>query len=529
MFKIHGFQNTGELKVQVKGVPPHFAVPQGTKKLAARKMRREAKVVAHFADVLMGAQGLKLVLGGETTGLAGSVTDDQGTPIDDFRIAVYSAAKNTPKTKQRFRLNAQTPNESPALSERFKKTAGQFSLSALSAGEWGLLVTAKNHPDVWISPVRTGETALNIVLNRHASLSGSVVDPAGLAVYEGRVRIAHLESEEYFDSHLRPHDKGIFDTSGITAGLCTVQFGGIEGGPMAPPFELILSPGEQRTKLVIICQQPGSIHGSIDLEWQQPPATVTAQGPITKSVQLDGQGLFRITDLPAGSYEVKIKATPESQPDYQPGWSEYAEITSGQDLEVNLGPFDQGTRFTGQLNTEGHELGKTTVRFVSTSGSHAVFETPVDPLGQFSIILPTETEFAVLLTATARWYRTPWFVLDLSFVPRPDDSITLSLPTARFKLQCVDGDGKQVQWKEDSHVSDIRFLPLSIPNPSEYIAGRIQEGKILPTIFPGCSYTVEGFVQDLSGKAWRVKKGQTFTAPDNRESTDITIVLHRER
>ncbi len=166
---------------------------------------------------------------------------------------------------------------------------------------------------------------------------------------------------------------------------------------------------------------------------------------------------------------------------------------------------------------------------IHLTGDRSIHEAVLDPSGQFSITVPKQTSFAVLATEKEDpWSRPAWFALHQAFTPIEGSRVHWSLPTARFKILCVDEAGNEVQWTERSPASDLRFLPQSFPDSTTYIAGRIKKGKTLSNVLPGCQYLVEGFIQDTTGKAWRIRAGQTFVAPAEGETKEVRVELYRE-
>ncbi|MDF1839721.1 MAG: carboxypeptidase-like regulatory domain-containing protein, partial [Planctomycetota bacterium] len=479
----------------------------------------------HFTGIVMGAGDLRLELG-HGGGLSGLVTDDRGTPLDDFKIAIYSTGTAPPKDNRRIRFDSDIARESPAQSKRFRKTAGQFRLPNLSNGEWGLRITSKNHTQAWVSPVRSGDTDLKFAIARHAVLEGRVIDSSGQGLENGRVEVRHTDTGEVFTSYLNPGKPGEFTIPNITAGPCTVKFTSGRGDPKANLIRLDLSPGERRIDYVIPCHPPGAIHGMVDMEWHTGSGQIRGEGPVIQEVPISSRGLFRLDDMPAGTYQVQFTAIPKNNSRHRPGWSESVVVAPGKTTDIRLGPFGKGMHWTGQIQVEGRELGKATVRFVSLRGLHDVYEAPLDALGQFTINLPSDSNFAVLVKEFGtHGFRNPWFLLDEKFRPEPDQPGSWTLSTSRFQLNCVDTNGNQVHWKEDSPASDIRFVPDSVPNNSDYIAGHVLKGRLLPSVLPGSRYNVSGFVKDKAGRAWRVKGEQSFVAPANEGTREVTIVL----
>lgn len=533
-FEVIGFQGPGELEVIVNGIPPHFVIPEGTKKLAARKLRRKATVVANFPNVQMGDLELRLVLGNGNSTISGQVSDDRGQALDSFRVSAFAANPNGPGGRYPSLGSTSQLAESPSLKSQFKKVGGHFTLTNLDSGSWGLLFSAKDHIDTWVSTVQSGDKNLAVTLNRPATVRGTVSSTQGIPITGGSVRLVHLETKEVFHSFLYSDDEWSFVIEDIPAGLCTIQYSGTFGPPVhpkTPTIELELKPGEVKSDVQLISSPPASIHGSIDLSWHQPPCQVTAKGLVDRYSHVDENGQYRIDGLPAGSYRVALEFDPTPTPSmgHKPGWSRLIELSPDQDLEVNLGPFDQGLQLEGQVGIEGQNLTAASVRFIALTGDRSIHETVLDPSGQFSITLPKGTSFAVLVTGNdRRWPRSPWFAIQLEFTPVEGSRVHWSMPTSRFKVICVDEAGSEVEWAERSPASDLRFLPQSIPDPTSYIAGHIRKGKVLPNVLPGSQYSVEGFVQDTTGKVWRIKADQTFIAPPAGETKEARVGLYRK-
>jgi len=394
----------------------------GPCQVVAEAKRDGASWSTRLEDVPTDTGGLLLVLS-RGSAIAGVVVDDSGAPLERFSVTARPAER-------------EEWDDTGRVHDSFRKVeGGAFRLEGLYAGRWRVTAEARGHSDSRAQVVTVPGEGMGMVLTlgRTATLSGTVVDPAGDPI--GAVQVTASPARAMWasgwgedDVSARTGDDGTFELDDAPTGKVEVR---AEGSRFAPSklLELELEPGETRTGLLLALQLGGRITGevvsiagetvegrAISLQSVEEGVGFSFGGP--GDATTDAAGRFSFENLAPGKYVVSVSPSQEQMDAFEgdDGRADWAavmgatkrqrvELEGAETVHVVLGPEPEAAiRVTGLVHRGGEP-----VPGVTLWASGGAEEDRVDPNlattgadGRFELGLraPGEYVFGVQLEGT---------------------------------------------------------------------------------------------------------------------------------
>jgi RNA polymerase sigma factor (sigma-70 family) len=319
---------------------------------------KEGYAGAEIEDVEVDRDDVRIVLAeaGQILGIA--VDKATGAPVHPIRVG-WETAKEQEGKGSSFSVGRDefdVPDGSFKFTERIK--AGQICKVTVNADDYGEAVL--DGVEAW--PSSESRDPIRVELEKGGILLGRVVDGASgsplggvkvsHAVEVGGVKVSHMfEGEEgqgkkvrrYWPSREYSGQDAIH--TAVTDGAGKFQLKGIpdaagalflekEGYARKAAFPVRPGPGLQVFDLV----RSASLEGSVRTEAGNPIAearvSVSVDGLLFPDATTDGEGRYRIDDLPAGTCEVSMER--RSVASYMRAGSKAAVLTAGEVTVVDL-------------------------------------------------------------------------------------------------------------------------------------------------------------------------------------------------
>lgn len=320
---------------------------------------------AEIVELLEGSEatGIDVRVGRreETFSVSGKVLDENDTPVNNARVGLMVA----PKDSDRF---------SPMLTG-YPTTNGRFKLDGLSPGRYGVFVSSQfDGTGLYSDPVTFEIVDQNVagleVKATHGLGIGGVISPDGTSVRELLAQLPALRiTANVAPTNGRPDSAmptvnwgavgpdGSFQISGLKPGRVTLNLYApnvpkrpliirLEQGGVAINQGFELQPGQSMTDLqVVVAVGTGSIRGAVNFVGEALPANwrtyVTCSRENSRSAaggaQLDARGHFLIRGLPPGTYECSLQMFPfRSQSGERPRLPQKKFVTVTNDLESEI-------------------------------------------------------------------------------------------------------------------------------------------------------------------------------------------------
>jgi hypothetical protein len=232
----------GKVRVNAWGQPPTLAGEPPLAALERRPWRTSAEI-----DV--GSSNVVLVLTSGAT-LRGTVSDEDGQPVDDFSILCFVEGPGGRRT------------------EVFSDALGIFSIDGLQEGHWRIRAQGTKHssgPAVRVA-ITGREARVDLTIFNRAGLAGTVVDSDGVPVWKAGVSATvdgrpHGLTGRKTES-TRTSKDGTFELSGLQPGSVTLRVKkvryidtGLSG--------IDLLPGERRDGLRLELNRGGRVEGLV--------------------------------------------------------------------------------------------------------------------------------------------------------------------------------------------------------------------------------------------------------------------------
>ncbi|MEM6675902.1 MAG: carboxypeptidase regulatory-like domain-containing protein, partial [Planctomycetota bacterium] len=197
----------------------------------------------------------------------------------------------------------------------------------------------------------TDEDVPDLVVARLASVSGTVVDAAGVPLEEVALRIGGRKAET--------DDDGKFSVTKVPPGECSVRpSSGMTGVVRSGP--ITLSPGEERSGEVVVVARGsrivGRLHSSLTGGIYRAVTLRPAERFEASSADVDEEGNFVFDSLRAGEYWVSL--APVHTGDWSDGYRDArpVPVTVPQDAEVSIvlgDPESYPIELTGTITRDG--------------------------------------------------------------------------------------------------------------------------------------------------------------------------------
>ncbi len=283
---------------------------------AAHQGDPEAEWIGRLDAVRPGGEDLAIELS-PPVGIAGTLVDDLGAPIQEFRVVARMPTKGIVPG-----MGAETAEDD------FEDDRGRFFLEGLRAGKWELFAMAEGYGRGEAleiqAPLENGAN-VELVLERGATVHGIVLDPLGNVVPLARVHLSvGLEdlawmADEDSSSSVLSDENGRFSLTGLPSGAQEL-LADKEGFGTSPAYGVDLVPGEAISSVVLTLSVGGTIRGILYDDEGDPDAgeTIlcmeTGSPTSQKFATTDSRGEFLFEHLAAGNYQVISMFAGDKQP-----------------------------------------------------------------------------------------------------------------------------------------------------------------------------------------------------------------------
>ncbi|MEM9380097.1 MAG: carboxypeptidase regulatory-like domain-containing protein [Planctomycetota bacterium] len=357
--------------------------------------------------------------------LRGVVVDDRGEPIERVRVTATPAGSGS---------------GGDPVKERSRDPEGRFELEGVGEGTWDLTAYAKGHGDG--RPVRV-EVPLDldgarIVLPRHASVAGKVVDASGAPVADVRVRGSGRSAAT--------DAEGRFALTKMQPGEIHFQLS--DTGEHGPPLDprLMLQPGEEREGVVLALSVGARVLGEVHPSARTGTELTVVMQPYDsydmRRTVVDAEGRFSFVGVSPGRYRVAFDWTGGGDwvEGYRTRRSVLVDVAPGDTVNVVLGdPANHPLTVSGLVTEDGAPQ-PGMLMYVFEEGdaeNQPLMVCRTDDEGRYSVVLPRSGP--TLFTVGRGQKRQARFRRTLSEEPRQE--IDFELPTGRLVGRLVRADG----------------------------------------------------------------------------------------
>lgn len=284
--------------------------------------------------------------------LEGRVVDAEEEPLEAFRIL---AVRQVPSTMGAIGIESRR--------ESFERTGGRFRIAGLAGGEWVLHAFADGYAPAETAPLAVPPPVdgaeLRLVLERSATISGTVVSPEGAPVAGAFVTLrgegpAWAASLGRGPRPAATHSDaaGLFHLQDLPAGEHALV-AGAEGFAQSDPVPVEVAVGEDLTGIELVLHAGGTIEGQAFQDGEPAASSLLELVHSTDFDMLftrtDAEGRFRIAHVRSGTWQVVLLPGIASLEDIEEsaelGAGEWiadmvqaiAEVTDGETVRVVLG------------------------------------------------------------------------------------------------------------------------------------------------------------------------------------------------
>ncbi|MCB9906607.1 MAG: carboxypeptidase regulatory-like domain-containing protein [Planctomycetes bacterium] len=446
-FELSGFQEVVSVGLLASGFPPGAAPPEDLSELGRRRWDRENRVLARMDQVRPSARPVAIVLGLEAGDLAGQVVDDQGEPIERFRITATPLLGKAASRKGGG-MGAAEGVAAGVLRTNFQDPKGHFLLEGLPAGTWEVYASAMGYRDMPVQTVTIPSTKdVLLTLPRAASVRGTVVN-SDEDVVETQV---HIERVVAPDSGLDADRRSTKSTklmgygfSGLDAGRYRVWASTWEEGNTESEF-VDLSVGDHRKDVTLHLPVPGALLGRVHPDWLGGTLDVRLEGPKeyedsdrrnNDRIHVGEDGRFESKRLPAGTYVASLNRMGEGEGRRREqlalGLQQTIRIQAGQTTQVDFGaPGPESIVLSGRVLRAGEAVERVILTF---EGSHDLPKVQClsGEGGAYRVILPGADRYTIRPQQSGEYRTHVPMVLDVKG-PSPV-AYDIHLPDAKLIL-----------------------------------------------------------------------------------------------
>jgi hypothetical protein len=372
--------------------------------------------------------------------ISGTAISDDGTALDKFTVQAKPLGSDLAALSE------------GSLRERYRKAEGRFELEGFVPGRWDVRVEAKDHrPSAWQRVTFPGgASSLDFVLDRHAELSGRVLDPMGDPAAGVTVSAIGGDGESAKD---KTNDEGEFEIDNAAPGNLELV-ASKEGLGNSAPLAIRLNPGSVSFGHELVMLAGGTIAGKIDAsieDFAERRILAVPQDSFDSiSTLCNEQGEFEFKGLVPGVWIVNFdwQASGGGGGDWIEGYSRRSErtvvVTEGQVSEVMLGGLlPSSVALSGQVTDEGEPMAGYIVYVYPEPGTNVrPVEMPTtiartDENGRYELELPSP--------GTWQFSAGPDMSLQVAFIETiasgPQATLDFEMPGCSFAGSLLRADG----------------------------------------------------------------------------------------
>ena len=401
----------------------------------------------------------------EVPALTGSVLDQDGEPVTDYRLDLRAGNLGGLIAGERTERRVTDPE-------------GRFSIDRVADGAWNLYVEAEGFG--YAGPVSAdrpgpGSEPLTITLERGVTLAGRVVDPGGRPVRDARV-VWQADSRDLVLNIIkagpsvdaRSDEAGAFELAGLPAGALTVETSSDHWAP-GEALTLDAAPGERIEDLELVLREGGTITGIFLDDEGEPQKSALVQiqepgGANQQVTQTDGEGTFRVGRLVPGTWQV-VGIGPAAEGEETTDQldmldrleMELVEVADGETVEVVLGaPPEDPVRLLGQVEPADALAGGMAILVPEGEDLLSAMKmTRIEDDGRFELDLEGPGTYVITLQSTPEGGIGQDNVEYLEEVPPgPEHRVTLTLPEGAIAGRVTGSDGRPLVGERVSLYAD---------------------------------------------------------------------------
>lgn len=297
----------------------------------------------------------------ETFSVSGNVFDENGVPVNNARVGLMVAVKDSDRFSSMF--------------TGFPTMNGKFKMDGLSPGRYAVFVSSQfDGAGLYSDPVNFEIVDQNVagleIKATHGLGLGGVIAADGTSIRELLGQLPGLRiSANVMPANGRPEPTmqgvssvvvapdGSFQITGLKPGRVTLTLYApnipkrplilrIEQAGVALSQGFDLEPGQSMADLqIVVAVGTGSIRGTVNFAGEALPSDWRTYVNCTREnsrgsaggAQLDARGHFLIRGLPPGTYECVLQMFPfRPQPGYRPQAPQKKFVTVANDLESEI-------------------------------------------------------------------------------------------------------------------------------------------------------------------------------------------------
>jgi protocatechuate 3,4-dioxygenase beta subunit len=281
-------------------------VPTSASTAKSGKKTQKVRFGAEQDGVAANTKGLVLALA-SGSGVTGTVTDDVGAPVEDFRVLA---------SPQR---TGNTWSSRDDIARSFSHKDGKFELLGLTEGEWEIRAEVKKgSPSAKQTVTVPGDVApLVFVCPRTSTITGSVVTPDGKLVEGAAIDIDREGSDYWRNTQANAKDRrtdaqGQFRCANVPPGPLKIHATHTDWAPSEPqPFDVAAA--QDVGPLVLTLRRGGTIQGQVLDKKGKPSAGrfvyAWNQGSDSLNATSRADGSFEMKHVTPGKVTLNLQAS----------------------------------------------------------------------------------------------------------------------------------------------------------------------------------------------------------------------------
>ncbi len=528
-FDLTGFERAKSFEVLVKAPPANDSIPEGLSKIKKRRYRRDNISWSNVSGVAPGLAPIEIRLDQNAEGVLANVVNDQGQLLLGCKVRAYADCDG-PLLEDQLASQSFDPDLlGPVLKASEGSVKGRFQFPTIKGGKWTLLVSKSGFADQVVRAVGPGSEALDIVLTRLGSISGSIAD---MDDWDGTgAELFLVDRDGQATNHPVTKD---FVVEDIIPGSYTAVLNVPDIG-MGSPQTIEIRPAETYPLPQLKLLPNGSIRGQMSSSLLSLPLEIRlfadSVDPVLfqvglprRGVKPDDAGAFSLTDVFPGNYWLGALYHDSEQPKARlgTGYYERVEVLPGEEIQVDYGPVAPDLDMQGSVRIDEGPLANGWICLEALSFKRVYFA-PTDSEGHYHIWAPSGTTYRVyayegvrgMTPSHSHWLAEQWTS------PEGSAQVDWTVPGGAVKIEWVDEDGQPIQWIQIPGPAAASWYP---DNSSPKLANSavVPHGGQISRLLPGGSYRIRIEGNSLFGDLFQARDVR-FQVPTDGTIPSIRI------